>query len=297
MSAFAGRRILRAIGTVGLLTGVAYTASIVRDAVLAALYGRSSALDIYFIALAPSQFLGMEIASLAYLAFLPEFSHSLATGAAKGAGELLRERFALTVKGTLSVAILVTIAGSLFARVLAPGYAQVNTLLSVRLSFAGLSLLIPIVGLIGVLRAFLEAQGRFVPWALVPAFRSGVLSVVVILSALTPSIGWLIAGSLMGAATALAYSWVTAQALPSYRTAGQGHAAGGRSPFPRSLVPLMAALIVGEATVLVDNAFASRTGVGGVQAFTLASNLLVIPQALITGAVATVYFPVYGVDF
>src|SRR2546428_9355283 len=36
-------------------SGVAYLASLVRDAVLAAYYGGSAALDIYFIALAPSQ--------------------------------------------------------------------------------------------------------------------------------------------------------------------------------------------------------------------------------------------------
>jgi len=47
-------------------------------------------------------------------------------------------------------------------------------------------------------------------------------------------------------------------------------------------------------TVMVDNAFASHTGVGGVQAFTLASNLLSVPQTIIAGAVSTVYYPVFG---
>ena len=207
---------------------------------------------------------------------------------------LLRERVALAIKGALALAIFVTLAELVFARVLAPGYAEHAALQAVRLSFACLSLLVPIIGLVGVLRAFLEAQGRFVPWAVLPAFRSGVLSVIVILSAVSPSIVWLIMGTLLGAGAGLAYSWMTARALPSYTSARLDPGPREDNRLPASLAPLMAALFVGQGTAMLDNAFASRTGVGGVQAFALASNLLVIPQALITGAVATVYFPVYG---
>ena len=285
---------LRSIGTIGLLTGVAYLASIVRDAVLAAYYGGSAPLDIYFIALAPSQFLGMEIASLAYLAFLPEFSRSLGNDDYGAVTRLLRERFALAFKGTLTVAILVTLGGLILARVLAPGYVEHGALQAVRLSFACLSVLVPMLGVMGVLRAFLEAQGRFGPWAVLPAFRSGVLSVVVVLSAVNPSIVWLILGSSLGAGAGLAYTWLTARALPSYTSARLDPRPREGNPLPTSLAPLIAALFVGQGTALLDNAFASLTGVGGVQAFALASNLLVIPQALVTGAVATVYFPVYG---
>jgi len=45
---------------------------------------------------------------------------------------------------------------------------------------------------------------------------------------------------------------------------------------------------------MLDNAFASRTGVGGVQALAIAQSLLTVPQNLIGGAVATVFFPVFG---
>src|SRR2546425_2491086 len=99
MSSYPPRSILASIGTVGLLTGIAYTASILRDAILAALYGGSAALDIYFVALAPSQFLGMEVASLGYLAFLPEFSKSFGNGNEFRSIHLLRERAALVIKG------------------------------------------------------------------------------------------------------------------------------------------------------------------------------------------------------
>src|SRR5437762_3335292 len=106
MQFFARRPILSSIGTVGLLTGVAYATSIIRDAVLAALYGGSRALDIYFLALAPSQFLGLELASLAYLTFLPEFSRSLREGDSLSVSQLFYQRVTLALKGSLGVALL-----------------------------------------------------------------------------------------------------------------------------------------------------------------------------------------------
>src|SRR5437016_2946441 len=133
MRLFDRRSILASIGTVGLLTGIAYTASIVRDAILAAFYGGSAALDIYFIGLAPSQFLGTEIASLVYLAFLPEFSRAFGNGDKTGTSQLLRERAALVTKGTLGVAILLTFTALLLPRLLAPGYGHGATLGALRL--------------------------------------------------------------------------------------------------------------------------------------------------------------------
>jgi putative peptidoglycan lipid II flippase len=56
----------------------------------------------------------------------------------------------------------------------------------------------------------------------------------------------------------------------------------------------MVAILLGAVTGMVDNAFASKAGVGGVQALTLATNLLVAPQGIIGGVVATVFFPLYG---
>lgn len=290
-----GRRAtLTSIGTVGLLTGVAYLTSIARDAILAAYYGGSTALDVYFIALSPSQFLGMEIASLSYLAFLPEFSRSIGAGATSRLSGLFHERAALALKGSVGVAILLMLTGVVLTPLLAPGYAHSDALRTVRLSFACLSLLVPILGIIGVLRAFLEAQGRFVAWALLPAFRSGVLGAVVLLTAVHLSVGWLLLGSLLGAGAALAFAWSRVRAQGSYAPAQRSDPVSPGNPLPASLAPLIASLVAGQATVMLDNAFASGTGTGGVQALALASNLLVVPQALITGAVATVYFPVYG---
>ena len=279
---------------VGALAASGYLLSVVRDAMLATYYGGSSALDVYFIALSPAQFIGMEAASLAYLAFLPEFSRSRLAGGAAGDGRLFRARLAFAAKASLGGAILLAAAGAAFPQLLAPGYAGHAAISALTMSIVVLSLLIPALAVLGVLRAALESHARFSAWALLPGFRSITLIVCILLSVSHPALGWLLAGTLLGVGLALGYA---AFALREHAPLTEAPSAlGDRStaPLPPSLAPLLGAVVLGALTGMVDNAFASKAGVGGVQALALASNLLAAPQSIIGGVVATVFFPVYG---
>src|SRR6266550_4300648 len=152
----------RSLVLVGSLAAFGYLVSTVRDALLATYYGGSPALDVYFIALSPAQFIGGEAASLAYFAFLPEFARAVGTGDAAAYGRLFRARLAFASKAALGVALLLAAGGAVFARWLAPGYSGLSGALgSLRTSLAVLSLLIPGFAVAGVLRASLEARARF----------------------------------------------------------------------------------------------------------------------------------------
>ena len=275
------------------MAAVGYALSIVRDALLATFYGGSRALDIYFIALSPAQFVGTEAASLAYLAFSPEFA-----GAASGSDDttyrhLFRERLAVATSAGVVVAVLFSVLGAMFTGLLAPGYAGQAAIRSLRAGVVVLSALIPGLTVVGVMRADLETRARFSAGALLPGFRSGTLIICVLLSASHPALGWLLAGSLLGVMVAIAYASFLARDH-GHLIPAAGTAAKPAPRLPSSLTPLVIAILLGELTTIVDNAFASRVGVGGPQAFALATNLLVAPQNIIGGGVATVFFPVYG---
>jgi putative peptidoglycan lipid II flippase len=287
-------RIHRSILVVGALAASGYLLSILRDAMLASYYGGSPALDVYFIALSPAQFIGMEGASLVYLAFLPEFARSLRTADVSAYGQLFRARLAFAARAALAVAIFLAAAGALFAQWLAPGYAGHAAMGALRISVVVLSALIPGLAIVGVLRAALEVQGRFSAWALLPGFRSLTLIVCVLLSISHPALAWLLAGSLLGVGLAIGYATVARRAHGPVMSLPASRGGNPTASLPPSLVPLLAAVLLGAVTGIVDNAFASRAGVGGVQALGLASNLLAAPQSIIGGVVATVFFPVYG---
>ena len=279
---------------VGSLTALGYLLSTLRDALLASYYGGSPALDVYFIALSPVQFIGMEGASLVYLAFLPEFTRALRADDASAYGRLFRARLKLTGKAAFGAAAIMASVGVGFTQWLAPGYAGHHAIGSLRVSFGVLSALIPGLALLGVMRGALEARARFSAWALLPGIRSVTLIVCVLLSAPRPQLGWLLAGSLLGVALAIRYA---AFAGRDHETVSPSSGAVLESPaasLPPALAPLVIAVLLGALTSMVDNAFASKAGVGGAQAFALATNLLVAPQGIIGGVVATVFFPVHG---
>jgi putative peptidoglycan lipid II flippase len=279
---------------VGSLAAFGYLLSILRDAMLATYYGGSPALDVYFIALSPAQFIGMEGASLLYLAFLPEFSRSLRAADATAYGWLFRARLGFAVKAALAVAILLAAAGVLFPQWLAPGYAGHAAIRALRISVVVLSALIPLLAVVGLLRAVLEAQARFSAWALLPGFRSITLIVCILLSVSNPALGWLLAGSLLGVGLTIGYAALARRAHVGVTALSPLVEGTPSAALPSSLAPLLAAVLLGALTGMVDNAFASKAGVGGVQALALASNLMAAPQSIIGGVVATVFFPVYG---
>ena len=274
------------------LTGLIYILSVVRDVLLANYYGGSAALDILFLATAPSQFLGLEIATLIYLAFLPEFVGAIHQGV--GLEALLRRRVGLAAGVGAAVAVLLATIGVFFTRLVAPGFARHEGLDVVRWSLAACSLLVPLFATAGALRAALEAEGRFSAWAIYPGLRSAALVACALLGASSLSIGWLVAGTLLGTLAGPICFAVLAGLHRSNRAATSGVGETIAGALPAAIRPLAGSLALGAVTVSVDNAFASRTGIGGVQALTLATNLLVVPQALIGGAVATVFFPVYA---
>jgi len=116
----------------------------------------------------------------------------------------------------------------------------------------------------------------------------------VLLSAAHPEVGWLVAATLVGVCLFLLYATAVglSHGVPASREESTVQSLDGR--LPTALGPLFGSILLGQVTVMVDNAFATHTGVGGVQEFVLASNLLAVPQNVIGGAVATVFFPLYG---
>ena len=207
---------------------------------------------------------------------------------------MLRERLLFIGKATLGLAFLFAVLGVLIAPVLAPGYAGHRAMSSLRISLAVLCLLIPALTVGGVLRAALETKGWFSAWALLPAFRSAAIIVFAMLTATRPGVGWLVAGTLIGVSFFLGYAALLSHSQRFFQSHNESPEPVVGKGFPTSLLPLLGSVLLGQVTVALDNAFASHTGIGGVQQFALASNLLGVPQTVIGGAVATVFFPLYG---
>lgn len=267
-----------------ILTGTGYLLSLGRDMVLAGMYGGTPALDIFYLALAPIQYWAAEIAGFFYLTTLPAFRSDTATD------RLSRPLYRAGMVGAAAAMALVT-AVALVPGLILPSHTGASGAAHFW-AFVGLSTILPMLAMGGIVRAALEAHERFAPWGALPGIRSVAL-VAVAWTGRTiggPALAWLSAGAVLGVAAAvtlLAACWTLLAREPLERgpTVGSEPQAASKA--------VLASLILGQAAVLVDNYVLARTGVGGPQVAVLGTNLLIVAQTVIGGTAASVYYPIF----
>jgi len=270
----------------GALTGAGFVISLVRDVTLAATYGGSASLDVFFVALGPTLYWGTENANLAYLGALPAL-----------AAHRTRTPPPRLIVAVLAVAVLT--AGALAAvavltpSVIAPGLVALGARRQLAIAVGALGLLIPLLTIGGLLRATLELARRFSFWATLPAFRSTGVAVLALATAGASTAAWLVVGVLAGLSAWLIFGFTLLRRLRAEPQ--ETVTADPVIPLAGGLLPLLLMIIIGQLAGLADNHFASQLGVGNVQAYALAVNLLAVPQGLVAGVVATVYFPAFAV--
>lgn len=268
----------------GALTGAGFVISLLRDVTLAATYGGSASLDVFFVALGPTLYWGTESANLAYLGAMPALAaHRTRTPPPRLIATVL-------AMAALSAAVLAAVA-ALAPSAIAPGLVALGERRELAIAVGALALLIPLLTIGGLLRAMLELARRFSFWATLPAFRSAGVAVLALATAEASTAAWLVVGVLAGLSAWLIFGFALLRHLhaePRKEVAAQ--------PLPPvgGLFPLMLMILIGQLAGLADNHFASKLGVGNVQAYTLAVNLLAVPQGLIGGVVATIYFPAFA---
>lgn len=264
---------------------------LLRDRLLASTFGATGTLDAYFAAFRIPDLL-FNLLGLGALsaAFLPVYVRLRGRDSASAAV------FASRVLSDLAVLLLIlcavgAIAATPLFRALAPGFSPDQLALTVslgRVMFLGTFLL----GASTVAGGILQAERRFLAFASAPiAYNVGI---IVGILAFVPSLGaiGLAWGVVLGAALHLAVQWVSAVRVtgerpswsPSFRDANV------RTTFAL-LVPRILGLASDQAQLLAIAAIASLLPAGSLAVFTFASNIQMVPVALIGVAFAVAAFP------
>lgn len=261
-----------------------------RDLALAAYFGAGPATDAYMVATVIPFHLWLPAAGIVVLAFVPVFSSQLATDG--------RRRAWKTFSGVLSLltvtAALAALAGFVWAprlvAAMAPGLDPPTLALAASLARVMLPAMVGF-SLYAVVAAALNAHGRFAVAAGAPVLLNLAMVAAILLFASRYGIVAVGVGCVVGAglqsvfclpsllAVKAAYSWRVGFADPGLRKVG------------RLLWPLAAALLLGQASVLVERYLASWLAVGSISALAYATKVAGLPQMLVATAVATVVFP------
>lgn len=257
---------------------------LVREQVIAALFGRTGVTDAFVAAITvPTMLYDLVIGGAVSAALIPVFS-----GYAAGGDRSTLQRVAssiLTLAGlvlALAVALLWIFAEQVIV-VLGVGLAPENRALAIDLVRLALPAVI-FLGLSGVVTALLYARQVFTyPAFCVAAYNAGIIGVALLLS---PQLGAasLAAGALMGAFLQLAVQLPGLRGLGLRPTLDFGH------PGVRRILvlyaPVALGLVVSQVGVAIDRNLASRAGEGAMAAMRFATTLVQMPLGLVVTAAA-----------
>lgn len=134
MSMSAGRGVARAAILLAALTAVSQMFGFVRDAVIAAVYGASAALDAYLVAQGLMNLVLALAAGAMSRALVPVVSRAVAAGDQQRANRVVQVVLTLTMLVLVNGAVVMYFAAELVVMVLAPGFDEATRSLAVELA-------------------------------------------------------------------------------------------------------------------------------------------------------------------
>lgn len=276
----------RTTAFLGALSGIALGFALLREAAVAYYFGAAPELDAFLVAASAPRVIGATFATATVGVLVPEYIHLRDSRGRAAAAQLARRWLGLTFIVTGAAALIVAALPAPVVRAQAPGLAPRQLHLAQGL-LRGLCLTALLLGMAGTTRAILNANRCF--WK--PAVQGGVISAAVVAccAVLAGRIGvWaLVAGTLLGAACALALQ--------------VGHADLRRWAFstggPVVRLPLgFFGLVLGANTAnscspVVDRWFSSRFAPGTISQLNYATTLFQAPALLLMAPLVTFLLP------
>jgi putative peptidoglycan lipid II flippase len=294
-----GAALARSAGSIGVATMTSRILGLVREQVLASLFGAGNAMDAFNVAFRiPNLVRDLFAEGAMSAAFVPTFTRRLASQGRASAWMLGNHVVTalLVVTGAL-VAAGIVFAGPL-TRLLAAEYATVEGKLELTISLT--RILLPFLTLVAVAAAFmgmLNALHRFFVPALAPAmFNLGTIASALLLVPLAPHLGFepivaIAIGTILGGMGQVAMQW------PLLRREGYRYrpTVDLRDPGLREVLLLMGPGTIGlaatQVNLLVNTVLATGQGTGAVSWLNYAFRLMYLPIGVFGVSIATAAVP------
>ncbi|MDX1607919.1 MAG: murein biosynthesis integral membrane protein MurJ [Candidatus Spechtbacterales bacterium] len=263
---------------------------LIRDRILAGLYGAGVELDIYFAAFRiPDLIYSVIIGGAVSSAFIPIFINHLSKNE-KDAWEVAGSFFKVAALGLVGICIIIYILMPLLMPLVVPGFDAENKTLAITMS--RIMLLSPLfLGLSAVFSGILHSFRKFFIYSLAPIFYN----IGIIIGALWFTQFWGVEGLAWGVALG-AVLHMAVQAPSTF------HAGFNITPLRnifhpsikrifKLMVPRALGLGAYQINLWVITAIASTLAAGSLTIFTLANNIQYLPVGIVGISFATAVFP------
>ena len=282
-----------------ILTGAALASRIlgwIRLLVIGSQFGTSSELDAYFAAFRiPDAIFQLVVAGALSAALIPVFSSYRARSDEAEAWKLASSVINLVLIALIVLSGLMAIFAPIFVPVVAPGFDEPTTELTIRLT--QIMLISPVlIGMGAVVSGILNSYQQFTIPSLAPLAYNLVIIAAAIFLAPIMGIEGLAVGVVIGSAAHLAIQ------LPSLAKVGRryqlsinvGHP--GVRKVVRLMGPRMLGLAAGQLNFLVSTILASGLATGSLTVYNYAFQLSQLPVGIIGVSVAIALFPTMSQD-
>ena len=282
-----GHRVARAAVLIGLGNVASRILGLVREQVIAALFGATAATSAFRTATRVSTAAyDLLLAGAITSAFVPVFSDYAAAGRTNELSRILSTLLNLTLLGVGAAVALLTVAAPLLVTALGADPAHFD--LAVGLTRVALPSIV-LLGVAGIHTALLQATRRFA----LTAFAASVYNVGIILAAVllsgTIQIYALTVGLILGSALQIVLQLPAWRGLRYQPVIDLGHP--GVRLMLRLYLPVFLGMLASYAIVVIDTNLAWRTGEGSVAAMGFATTIIQFPIGLVGAAASLAILP------
>ena len=285
--------VARAAALLAALTAVSQLLGIVRDAVIAAVYGAGAAIDAYLVAQGLMNLVLALVAGAMARAVVPPVSRAAAKGEHERADRVVQTALTVTLLVLVSGSVVMYLAADVVVRILAPGFDDGTAAIAVELTRVVLFATVFIAGT-NILAAAAQSRGRFLHSGL-----EGIPFNLVMIGAAA----WF--GTQFGV-QALAVGFVVGSAarfvvqLPPLRAVGfrlRPRFAVRDTDFGevmRLAPPLLLTTAVVNVNTLVDRAVGSAQGEGVIASLNFGWRIVTLVDSLLVVTVAAALYPAFS---
>jgi putative peptidoglycan lipid II flippase len=284
------RRIPRGVVMLSFIAVVNVVLGFFREGVIAYYFGTSAELDTFLVAYTLPRMIVMQSAQITVSIILPLYVAHLEAGRRDAASALLRRWFLFLVKVMTGFCLAVALAAPILTSLIAPGLNAAQ-----HAEAAGwLRLLLPyvwVITLAGCFKVVLDQNRRFFMPAMSGAFVS--ISVVIgcALGASTFGVSAMVPGYTVGGVVAFLFQWKQSRAYEPKLMSFKDMPVHVQLPLMSGGIMVLNSF-AHQANLIVDRAFASSLPEGSIAALNYANSILMVPQSIVTAALATALFPV-----